>query len=46
MKKNIGKRRVKNEKYKKRLTSQQRQENCLFLFFVYGKGNILLKSIV
>ena len=37
---------MKNEKYKKSLTTSQRQQNYLLIFLVYGKGYILLRNIV
>ena len=37
---------MKNEKNKTSLTLQQRKQNNLLLFFVYGKGYVLLESIV
>ena len=37
---------MKNQKYKKSLTTKQRQQNSFLFFFVYGKGYILLENIV
>ena len=44
--KTLKRREIKNEKYKQSLTMQQRKQNSLVLFFVYGKGYILLGNIV
>ena len=37
---------MKNEKYKKSLTTKQRQQNYFLLYFVYRKGYILLENMV
>ena len=37
---------MKNENYNKSSTTYQRQQNTFLLFFIYGKGYILLESIV